>query len=141
MTARRRRARFCYACGRYHVPGDPGCAKAERPTDPSLFDEPRARSSDPETSHAAARAVRAGTWRARVLESFRAARSAGHDGLTDRELELLWPEARPQTVRTRRSELAAEGYVVDSGRTRRTDAGLEAIVWVLADEVARAYGW
>jgi hypothetical protein len=100
------------------------------------------RRTDPETSHAAGAAVapRTGTWRRKVLEALGDDAAAGRRGLTDIELERRWPGARPQTIRTRRSELVAAGLVEDSHDRRLTDTGSMAIVWRLTYAGARELG-
>lgn len=90
----------------------------------------RARNGDPSTSHEAARRVtpKIGTWRAKV----EAALKANPEGLTDFELERMLG-GRPQTVRTRRSELVDDGVVCDTGERRPTDSGSSAIVWAISN--------
>lgn len=83
------------------------------------------------TERAAALAVapKTGTIRREVLELI--ARTEDY-GATHPELEAkLEGRAAPSSVRTRCSELVAGGWVLDSGRTRPTAAGLEATVWTI----------
>lgn len=67
---------------------------------------------------------------ARVLARFKL---AGKDGLTSAELHrqyfLGYPES---TSRTRISELVRKGLLCDSGQTRRSVAGRQMTVWVVA---------
>jgi len=56
----------------------------------------------------------------------------GPDGATDIEMQQALA-MDGNTQRPRRIELVADGSVVDSGRTRRTDSGRQATVWVAAD--------
>jgi hypothetical protein len=99
---------------------------------------PRARRTDPDTSHLAAEGadlegsqavVRA------VLEY------AGPDGLTDEEiaegarqerfLAIAGRRYSQSRLRTARVELVELGVVVDAGQTRRTYSGYHARVWML----------
>ncbi len=85
--------------------------------------------SDSGTSEAAADAIepKAGTLRAEVLAAIRAA----NDGLTDHEMQSALA-MNPSTQRPRRVELVEHGLVVDSGRTRCTPSGRQAVVWIVA---------
>ncbi len=92
---------------------------------------PRARRSDPETSHAAARSIRP--------ESLPAAQAKIHGVLeaegpgTDEDiLERLTRLRYPISVsgaRTRRAELVKKGLVKDSGLRRVLVSHRKAIVW------------
>lgn len=62
---------------------------------------------------------------------------AGDHGSTDVETEAALGLTRPSGS-NRRGELARDGLVVDSGRTRATSTGCKAIVWVLTDEGRKA---
>lgn len=53
----------------------------------------------------------------------------GSDGFTDQDL-CDYYDNHGSTYRSRRSELTAEGLVVDSGRTRRLKSGRNAVVWI-----------
>ena len=83
------------------------------------------------TSKAAAAGVEptAGTKRAKVLEYIR---SCSAQGATDEEMQLCIPLG-PNTQRPRRVELLRAGLIVDSGLTRKTVGGLDAVVWVSAE--------
>lgn len=96
-----------------------------------------ARSTDPSTSHAAAESVTELTVKqAAVLRCL----GLYENGLTDQSLVMLYqhharssdlyPYQSESGIRTRRSELVAQGLVRDSGRRRTTDSGRQAIVWV-----------
>lgn len=50
------------------------------------------------------------------------------DGLTDYELEALM-EGKHQTVSASRRSLVIDGYITDSGRTRKNDVGNDCIIW------------
>lgn len=76
------------------------------------------------TSRAAAEALTdSGTKRRLVL-----ALIAAGDGLTDEECQVALT-MNPSTQRPRRVELVEMGLVRDSGRTRPTHSGREAVVW------------
>ncbi len=85
----------------------------------------RARRNSPPTSKAAARTVKTGTVRYDVLQALR---GAPH-GMTHHELIARFPNRAESSIRTRTSELVEMGLVKDSGHTRSTRAGNEAIVW------------
>jgi hypothetical protein len=123
---------FCPACGRGEgALHRPTCADAGRVVMATAL--PRARSTDPPTSHAAAASAAPLTGRVRI-EVLRALRAAGSDGLTDEELVArLSHVATPSGVRTRRAELTERGWVHDSGLQRLTRSRRRAIVWVVKD--------
>lgn len=81
------------------------------------------------TSRAAAAAIepKAGTKRAKVLEYIR---SCSAQGATDEEMQQCIPMGS-NTQRPRRVELVKAKLIKDSGRTRRTAGGDEAVVWVV----------
>jgi hypothetical protein len=83
------------------------------------------------TSQAAALAVepRSGTLRAMVLSFLR---GRGATGATDEEIQLRVP-MNANTERPRRVELVRGGFILDSGRTRPTVSGDEAVVWVASE--------
>ena len=72
----------------------------------------------------------ADSWRRRVLEFVR---GRGPQGATDDELAACFAVSA-NTVAPRRTELAAAGRVVNSGKRRMTRAGGTAIVWVVPPE-------
>lgn len=77
-----------------------------------------------------------------VLEQL--ARIGAH-GWTDHELIAIVAEAKrlpeePNTVRPRRIELVRLGFVIDSGRTRKTRSGRKATVWTITPEGRAALG-
>lgn len=84
---------------------------------------------DPATSHRADKSARKGSrsllGRAILEELQRRA-----DGATDDELRTVFEEAPPGSVSKRRGDLCRDGLARDSGRTRRTRFGKDAIVWV-----------
>lgn len=95
---------------------------------------PRARATDPATSHEAARRCRADS-RAH-LAVLGVVRVLGP--LTDEELVATYertrtslgnPELSPSGIRTRRSELAAAGVVHEHDREGRTSRGRRAARW------------
>ena len=71
--------------------------------------------------------LRAGTQRQRVYDLVK----TSADGMTDDELELVTGKAH-QSVSATRNSLMNDGWLVDSGRRRRTRYGNDAIVWVSA---------
>jgi len=106
----------------------------------SLFDvvwdepAPKARTGDPDTSHAAARSLdnlterRQAVW-AILLE---------HGPMTDEVLLAIYeqfaddglvPPQSPSGVRTRRNELTKRGLAIDTGQRASTMSGRQAIVW------------
>jgi len=106
-----------------------------RPAPVYAHTAPKARSSDPATSHAAAATVTTDTitdTQVAIVEVLRA-----HGPLTDEQLCQRIADQRIEpvsvsSIRTRRSELAAAGRVVDTGRRQPTRTGRSAIVWGLA---------
>lgn len=79
------------------------------------------------TSRDAARKIEttAGTLRRRVLDCLL---NAGVLGMTDEELQTILA-MNPSTQRPRRIELVNAGKVYDSGFTRPTASGRNAVVW------------
>jgi hypothetical protein len=68
----------------------------------------------------------AATLRAQVYKFIKA---LGEKGATDEEVQLA-TNMVGNTQRPRRRELQLKGRVVDSGRTRKTQSGRNAVVWV-----------
>lgn len=94
---------------------------------------PRARRTDPATSHAAAGTVAHLRHNQQIILTL--LRLEG--GQTDEELLLLWNDRiaeriSPSGLRTRRSELVDMGLVRDSGDRRPLESGRIAIVWEYA---------
>lgn len=87
--------------------------------------DPRARRTDPETSHTAARSMRsnAETQRRMILESLRTAGPATGDELCVR---FDWKHA---TANRRLPELEERGFVEKTERRRPTRSGRPAVVW------------
>lgn len=77
---------------------------------------------------------RAGILRRKALETI----AASDGGMTDQELAEATGEYL-YTIAPRRSELLQSGWLRDSGRTRTTDHGRDAIVWELSDAGRAAY--
>jgi len=73
---------------------------------------------------------RSGTMRRKVHDLIF---NAGFDGLTDEELEKLLG-GKHQTVSSTRRSLVIDGYLEDSGRTRKNSGGEKCIVWVHKDK-------
>lgn len=101
-----------------------------------VFDEPRARNTDPETSHEAARSV-LNRLRVRdmVLTVLRSHGPQTHEqiikNVKDLELALNPGPAMVSDsgIRTRVSELVDSGDVEESGMFGKTRAGRRAILW------------
>lgn len=99
---------------------------------------PRARNTDPETSHAAARSVRHVTQnQMAVMMAFQ-----GSGPMTDEQLLVdyegrrhgrfgrqNYPKQSESGLRSRRSELTNMGYLHDTGLRGTTASGRSAIVW------------
>lgn len=95
----------------------------------TLFDYAKARTSDPETSHQAAKSVR------RIAETQAKIMSLFEDfgNLTDEEIASQaqfngWFTSS-SGLRTRRSELVEKGLLKDSGERRRLESGRRGICW------------
>lgn len=71
-----------------------------------------------------------GTLRGKVLRFLKA---RGRHGATDHEMQSGIP-MDPSTQRPRRIELVHKGLVQNSGRSRPTPSGRQAIVWITVDE-------
>ena len=91
------------------------------------------RTTDPQTSHAAAKSVTglAESYRI-IMDLFRA-----HGSMNDVDLIAKWRKlglkaASDSGIRSRRSELAATGLVIDSGDRHKMDSGRMSIVWDIA---------
>ena len=98
--------------------------------------EPKARSSDPDTSHDAADSV------AKVAETQHAilAMLQQFGPATDQDIFLRLAEAgfrvAPSGARTRRKELQDMGLVEWSGVKRKLRSGRQSRVWALTDQAA-----
>lgn len=91
----------------------------------------RARITDPFTSHKAAESVENVTkTQGFIVQALKTPR-------TDEELIMKYrsyryaPQASDSGIRTRRAELVAMGWVVDTGQRRTTQSGRQSIVWGL----------
>jgi hypothetical protein len=71
--------------------------------------------------------------RQRVLDWLRAHPA----GLTDEQLQRAL-RMNPSTERPRRIELVRASLVVDSGTTRKTRAGVKAVVWIATKQKAKS---
>jgi hypothetical protein len=96
-------------------------------------DSPRARRTDPATSHAAAQSV------GDLRESQRAvlATFLQHGPMHDEKLEVRYPQQPRQSesgLRTRRRELVDLGLLRDSGTTTLTVHGRSTTIWELTDQ-------
>lgn len=88
------------------------------------------------TSVAAAEAIQpcSANLRGKVLAFLRE-----HGGATDEE-GIEATGISPSTYRPRRIELVRSGAVADSGTTRRTAAGRNAVIWIAVQQLARNEG-
>ena len=99
------------------------------------YTTPRARNTDPVTSHQAAATITRSAvteTQQRIIETLQT-----HGPLTDEQLcqRIAADLAKPVSVsgvRTRRSELVTDGRVIDTGQREQTRSGRNAIVWGLA---------
>lgn len=103
------------------------------------IDDPRARTTDPDTSHLAADSTQANLSELQAIVL-----AILHDvpdfGLTDSELDRYyadnsghrgWPSIRFETPRKRRSDLSKMGKLEDSGIRRLNPFGRLEVVWVV----------
>jgi hypothetical protein len=93
------------------------------------FFDPRARTTDPATSHEAAHLALRG---ARVLEHQILVAFATYQELTDDELAAQLPTRHPASVKSARSRLTRAGYLVWTGETRPSNCDRKMNVWRLA---------
>ena len=102
------------------------------PDQVDAFTEPRARSTDPETSKAAGRAVKAGKQRDRIMDLLRSVPSSVKEslcGLTADEIDAAFGVGwRLTTAGRRLSELKRRGLVEKCGE-RKTRSGRMATVY------------
>lgn len=103
-------------------------ARSAQPEAPSLFDVPHARSTDPGTSHAAARVVNAGSRIAHLLSAY----CDNPDGLTDEEAGAYAGLAGTGYWK-RCSDLRAWGWIARTGTTRAGSTGSAQEVCVVTD--------
>ncbi len=96
---------------------------------------PNARTTDPQTSHDAARSVE------NITETQSAILTLLTFPMTDEELTDAfynmqqvagWKNASPSGIRTRRAELVARGLVKDSGERIKLSSGRSGIAWQVA---------
>jgi transcription initiation factor IIE alpha subunit len=59
-------------------------------------------------------------------------------GATDEEMQDVL-DIKESTQRPRRRELQQAGLIADSGKTRKTESGRRAVVWVLAQSTSHDY--
>ncbi len=103
-----------------------------------VWDEPKARTTDPETSHAAAASLEHLTERRQAVWAI----LAEYGPLTDEALLAIYdqladdgliPPQSPSGVRTRRNELTKLGLAIDTGQRGTTVSGRAAILWGAVD--------
>jgi len=90
-----------------------------------------ARSTDPATSHAAAKSVKVRESQTKVLGLLKIG-AATDEELSNRAM-AHGIRISPSGLRTRRCELVDLGLVVDSGVRVTTGTGRKAIVWAVAN--------
>jgi len=121
---------LCQECGQHPTEGCRNWCGNYHPTVIYHHTAPRARNTDPATSHQAAATVTNVTdTQQLILEAYKA-----HGPMTDEELcqQLAVTTQKPVSVsgiRTRRSELVEAGRVYNTTDTRLTATGRAAIVW------------
>ncbi len=98
----------------------------------SLHAAPAQRHSPTSVEAAQGIEPQAPTLRREVLDYLR---GRGADGATDEEMQIALT-MNPSTQRPRRIELVNGGLVRDSGRTRKTLARKNAVVWMVTVEDA-----
>lgn len=85
------------------------------------------RKPDHSTSVAAAQTVKRQTLRQLVEEH---ALGVGGRGFIDDDLKAAWPDSPESSVRKRRSEMAEENLILETGRTRLNRKGQSEKVWM-----------
>lgn len=111
-------------------------------------DQPRARRTDPATSHAAAASVaQPQTQRERVLLLLEEAHTEGLEGITHQELKARykaamaqrgWPDAAGGGIRTRCRELANQGLARQvKDKMGKTAFGRDSLLWAYIPEEER----
>lgn len=88
-----------------------------------------ARTTDPDTAHAAAATATEGMTHNQIAVLTALAHAADR-GMIDHEHEAI-NGLKQDTAGKRRGELVADGLVADSGQRRKTPRGSKAIVWIL----------
>lgn len=91
-----------------------------------LFNQPKARATDPETSREAAVSVEQWVQDDALLTKF-----AKYGPLTDSELAAVSPAWHEPTLISARGRLKKRGLVEDSGERRKSPRGRNQIVWAL----------
>jgi hypothetical protein len=99
--------------------------------------EPKARRTDPVTSHIAALTVsNQSPTQERILKILTNVGAMTDDKIAfyfaDCVANLSWDPVSPSGLRSRRAELVDQGLVRDSGRRERTASGRLSIVWEVA---------
>ena len=122
---------YCIECGKES--GHLTFCEQWTPTRPKpvyRYTTPTARSTDPDTSHAAAASI------ANVTDAQQTVLNllSKHGPLTDLELAFRHADDEaepisPSGLRTRRAELTEQGLVVDTGERRLSPSGRSCVVW------------
>ena len=76
---------------------------------------------------------KSGGWRRKIYDYI--ARQ-GFDGATDQELQEYFGKSG-DTIRPTRKTLQKDGFIIDSGRTRKNAAGNDCTIWVTTDNDGR----
>jgi len=93
-----------------------------------LFDQARARKTDPVTSHEAAEKI---TPHLGTIDDaiYKALLEVGERGATSDEIVKM-TDIKYRSVTPRLKPMCKKGFVVDSGETKRGDSGRQQIIWV-----------
>ena len=123
---------LCDECGQHPTEGCRRWCGNYTPAVVYHHDTPRARTTDPATSHAAAASVTDGQvnrMKGRILEAYRLHGPMTDEQLCQRVCDAVAEPVSVSGIRTRRSELVTEGRVYDTDTGRVTMSGRMAIVW------------
>lgn len=125
-------------CSR-HPDGDPDawwCMDCHPERYPAAATQAHARTTDPWTSHDAARSISEEELRESercVLACFRVNGEMHHEKLVERYREGRflhgWKPQRESGLRTRTSDMKKAGYIRDTGKVVILDSGRSSIVW------------
>lgn len=96
--------------------------------------------TDVATSVAAGKRAQTGSGSRLARQIFAELQMRGSEGATDSELSLVFEDSPMSSVAKRRCDLTREGLVVDSGRTRKSRYGRDAIVWRVAEAPNQPWG-
>ena len=95
--------------------------------DPPMFDQARARKTDPVTSHEAAKLITPSL--NKIEESiYEALLEVGEMGATSDEIVKM-TDIKYRSVTPRLKPMCKKGFVFDSGECRNGDSGRQQIIW------------